>query len=137
MNKLKTKNKMNKQTLEKLCKEYYSDIELAGSGNTDYGNFLIGQVYKQKNEEELEQRADIQEHIDFIIAVEKARINIYDEFAHRQIKEEFMEKYLGYKKLNGFNSLADCPANAIGSAFKNSYNSAMRKVKEYAGGGGR
>jgi|SRR3989344_1104550 len=122
---------MDKLALESACENYHPDIELTGSGNTDYGNFLVEQVYKQKNEEELEQRADLQEHIDFIMAVEKVKININDEFAHRQIKEEFMEKHLGYKKLNGFNSLADCPDKAIGNAFKNKYNSAMMKIKEY------
>lgn len=122
---------MNQKSLERACKNYNPDIELTGSGNTDYGNFLIGQVYKQKNEEKLEQRADLQEEIDFIMAVEKARINIKDKFAHRQIKEEFMKKYFKYKKLNGFNSLADCSDYAIGKSFENKYNSALKKIKKY------
>lgn len=118
-----------------ILKEYNPDIELIGSGNTDYGHNLAEQVLKQKENEELEQRAEFENYFAFVNAVNKSRMNIENKFSDRTIKETFLKKYFGYKKLNGFNSLADCPDNAIGDAFKNKYNSALNKMKKYSGEG--
>ncbi len=124
---------MNKQTLEIACREYTSDSDHNGA----WGHFLAELFLKQKADEELEQRAEFENYLYFIQAVKKSRINIENKFADRIIKEEFMKKYFGYKKLNGFNSLEECPDFAIGKAFENKYNSALKRIKIYVGGEGK
>ena len=115
----------------KILKEYNPDIELIGSGNTDYGHYLAEQIIRRKENKELEKRVELGNYFAFISEIKKFKINLENKFADRTIKETFLKKYFNYKKLNGFKSLMDCTDYAIGSVFKNKYNSAMRKIKEY------
>ena len=115
----------------KILEEYNPDIELIGSGNTDYGHYLAERVIRKKENKELEKLVDLGNYLSFIGDVKKFKINIENKFADRTIKETYLKKYFNYKKLNGFNSLTDCPDHVIGFAFKNKYNSAMKKIKEY------
>ena len=112
--------------------KYNPDIELIGSGNTDYGHYLAEQIMKHKEIGELEKLADLENEIEFIRDIKKSKINIENKSADRSIKETFMKKYFNYVKLNGFNSLASCPDYAIGDAFKNVYNSTLKKIKKYS-----
>ncbi len=122
---------MNKQTLETACKNYSSDRDSNGC----YGHFLAELSFKQKESEELEERAEFENYFAFVNEINKLRINIENKFGDRQIKEEFMKKYFNYPTLKGFKSWASCPDYAVGSAFKNKYNSALKEIKKYVGDG--
>lgn len=122
---------MNNKTLETLCKNYNSDRDYNGN----YGHYLAEQVFRQKENEELEQRAEFENYFSFVNAVNKLRINLENKFADRYEKEKLIKKYTNYTKLNGSGSrkefLKDCSDRKIGSAFKNIYLSALNKIKEY------
>ncbi len=124
---------MNKKTLEKACKNYNPDKDSNGC----YGHFLAEQFLKQKENEKLNKRAELEDSLAFVNAVEKFKINIDNKFADRYEKEKLIKKYFNYAKLNGSGKknelLEDCPDYKIGSAFKNIYYSALNKIKEYAG----
>jgi len=129
---------MNKNALEIACENYNPDIELAGSGNTDYGHYLAEQVLKHKKIEELEKRAELETHIIFVNAVDKSRIDVDNAFADRHEKENLIRKYAPYTKLNGSGKkelLENCSDYKIGLAFKNIYVSALNKIKRYSGEG--
>ncbi|MEK6844907.1 MAG: hypothetical protein AABX44_01490 [Nanoarchaeota archaeon] len=121
---------MNQRLLERVCEEYSPDKDYDG----DYGHYLAEQIMEHKKIEELEKRAELDNEIEFINMTKKSKININNEFTDRYKKEELIKRYTTYKKLNGFESLASCPDYAIGSAFKNVYNSALKKIKEYGEG---
>ena len=116
--------------IKKQVKNYHSDIELSGSGNTDYGHALADRILKQTKKEGLEKKIKLENYFAFVSAIKKSRINIENKFADRQIKEEFMKKYFNYPTLKGFRSWASCPDYAVGSAFKNNYHSALDKIKK-------
>ena len=128
---------MNKQTLETECKNYNPDRDYNGG----YGHYLADLVFKQKENKELEKLAEVYTEIEFVKAVKNSGINIDNEFGERYEKERLIKKYTHYTKLNGLGKkkefLKDCSDNKIGSAFKNIYNSAMRKIKEYERGEGK
>ncbi len=124
---------MNKQTLERACKNYNPDKDYNGG----WGHYLAEQSLKQKADEELEQRAEFENDFAFVNEINKLKINIKNKYADRQIKEKLMKKYFNYPTLKGFKSWANCPDYAVGSASENKYNSALKKVKEYTKGGGK
>ena len=75
---------MNQKSLEKACEEYCPDED----HNGDYGQYLAEQVMKQKENEELEKRAELENQIIFIKAVDKSRININNKLSNRYEKEK-------------------------------------------------
>lgn len=117
---------MNNQTLETLCKEYNPDKDYNGN----YGHYLAEQITEKNEQEELEKRAELENYFSFIREIKEYKINVENRFKDRHEKEKLIKKYFNYNRLNGFNSLAECPDYAIGKAFENSYNSIMKKIKE-------
>ena len=63
---------MNQKSLEKACEEYCPDED----HNGDYGQYLAEQVMKQKENEELEKRAELGYEIEFIKEVKNLRVKI-------------------------------------------------------------
>lgn len=122
---------MNKETLEKLCNEYNSEMDHNGS----YGHYLADQINKQEKDKELEKRIEFEHYMNFVNAVEKSGINIDDKFAERYEKEKLIRKYTNYTKFNGSGNrkvlLKNCSDYKIGSAFNKIYSSALRKIKRY------
>ena len=115
-----------------ILERYNPDIELIGSGNTDYGHYLAEQVINQKENKKLEKRAELDNYFAFVNAVDKSRINIKNIFANRYEKENLIKKYTPYTQFNGNGKkefLKDCSDYKIGSAFKIIYSSALKKIK--------
>ena len=121
-----------------ILERYSPDIELIGSGNTDYGHYLAEQVINQKENKKLEKRAELDNYFAFVNAVDKSRINIENIFANRYEKENLIKKYTPYAKLNGSGDkkelLKNCSDYKIGSAFNNIYYSALNKIEKYGWG---
>ena len=115
-----------------ILERYSPDIELIGSGNTDYGHYLAEQVINQKENKKLEKRAELDNYFAFVNAVDKSRINIENISANRYEKENLIKKYTPYTQFNGNGKkefLKDCSDYKIGSAFKIIYSSALKKIK--------
>lgn len=121
-----------------ILEKYDSDIELIGSGNTDYGHNLAEMILRQKENKELEKLADLESKIEFVRAVDKYKIDVDNEFNGRYEKEKLIRKYTPYTKLNGLGEkkelLKNCSDHKIGLAFKNIYFSALRKIENYERG---
>jgi len=119
---------MNKKALERACEEYTADEDYNGG----YGHYLAEQVIKQKKNEELEKRAELEYQIEFL---KKAnRLNVDDIYSDREAKQELIRKYFNYTKLNGDGKekkfLNYCSDAKIGLAFKNIYYSSLNKINK-------
>jgi len=122
---------MNKKALEIACKEYNSDTD----HNGNYGHFLADAILRQKENEELEKRAELEINLEFLKKSE--RLNIDNVYSDREVKQELIRKYFNYTKLNGSGKkelLKDCSDHKIGSAFRSIYYSALKKMKKYGEG---
>ena len=124
--------------LQEESMKYNPEIELRGSGNTDYGHNLAERILREQKEQgDLEKLVDLESEIKFVSAVEKSGVDVNNKFSERYEKERLIRKYALYTKLNGLGkqkeSLKNCSDHKIGSAFKNLYYSALRKIENYDG----
>ena len=122
--------------LNEQIENYTPDIELIGGGNTDYGHHLAEQIMKQKENEKLEKRTELEINREFL---KKAnRLNVDDVYSDREAKQELIKKYFNYTKLNGNGKekkiLNYCSDVRIGLTFKNLYYSSLNKMKKYGEG---
>ena len=119
---------MNKKALEIACKEYNSDTD----HNGNYGHFLADAILRQKENEELEKRAELEINLEFLKKSE--RLNIDNVYSYREVKQELIRKYFNYTKLNGDGKekkfLNYCSDAKIGLAFKNIYYSSLNKINK-------
>jgi len=124
---------MDKATLKAACDEYFPDMELIGSGNTDYGHNLADAILNQREQEDLEKRANLAYDLDFVDEVKKLGINMNDYYSDLEAKQKLIRKHKGYTLLNGEGkekkTLAQCSRNSqLGRAFQNMYNASCKKI---------
>ena len=128
--------------LQEESMKYNPEIELRGSGNTDYGHNLAERILREQKEQgDLEKLAELESEIKFVSAVEKSGVDVNNKFSERYEKERLIRKYALYTKLNGSGnkkeSLKNCSDHKICLAFKNIYSSALRKIEKYEKGEGK
>lgn len=125
---------MNKQTLETACKNYNPNRDYNGN----YGHYLADLVLKQKEDERLEELMESAEKIKFVDAVRKSGVNIDNIFADAYEKQNLLKKIKGYGFLKGDkDSFGNNSDAKIGLAFRNTYYSDLKKIKEYERGEGK
>ena len=104
-----------------ILEKYDSDIELIGSGNTDYGHNLAEMILRQKENKELEKLADLESKIEFVRAVDKYKIDVDNEFNGRYEKEKIDKKIYSLYKIKWSwrkkELLKNCSDHKIGLAF--------------------
>ena len=120
--------------IKKQVNKYRPDMELSGSGNTDYGHNLADKVLEQEKKDVLVKRAELENEIEFIKIIKTSRVNVDNIFDDREIKEKLLIEYQRYTKLNSFGKYKEileyCSDAKIGLAFKNNYHSALNKIKK-------
>src|SRR3989338_5951173 len=122
--------------IKKQVNKYHPDMELSGSGDTDYGHKLADKFLEQKKKEGLEKRAELEYLTEFLKKSNK--LNVEDVYSNRETKQELIRKYFNYTKLNGDGKekkiLSYCSYARIGLAFKSIYYSALNKIEKYGWG---
>lgn len=130
-----------KDRLEESCKNYNPDMELNSSGNQDYGHLLAESLSKKRELKDLEERAEIDDAIQFVELTNKQGLNPDDVFSNPYEKARFLQRIKGNKTLKtkgqkykeGERGIPFSRAShsQIGKAFKSTYYSDLNRINKY------